>query len=167
MQRDRQWCDHCNKPYHTRDTCWKLHGKPANWKSRNQRKGVQSAYVVKSEKGNSAPAPISLTSYQLEALQQLLNQLKVQKTTESMDNNSNQVVSLAKQGKTSHSLFSKRLTTGVWIIDTNASDHMTGDLEILSNFKSRDQNITVFMADGTNTSVQGRDTAYVAGLKLE
>ena len=26
------WCDHCNKPRHTRDTCWKIHGKPTNWK---------------------------------------------------------------------------------------------------------------------------------------
>ena len=40
MQRDRQWCDHCKKLYHTRDTCWKLHGKLANWKSRNQWNGV-------------------------------------------------------------------------------------------------------------------------------
>ncbi|RVW19744.1 hypothetical protein CK203_115653 [Vitis vinifera] len=28
----RVWCDHCNKPRHTRETCWKLHGKPADWK---------------------------------------------------------------------------------------------------------------------------------------
>ena len=37
------WCDHCNKPlvlcYHcnkprlTRETCWKIHGEPANWTS--------------------------------------------------------------------------------------------------------------------------------------
>ncbi|RVW78709.1 hypothetical protein CK203_048473 [Vitis vinifera] len=27
------WCDFCNKPYHTRETCWKIHGKPTNWKS--------------------------------------------------------------------------------------------------------------------------------------
>ena len=26
-------CDHCNKQWHTRDTCWKLHGKPQNWKN--------------------------------------------------------------------------------------------------------------------------------------
>ena len=110
---------------------------------------MQSAYMVESEKGNSAP--ISLTPDQLEVLQQLLNQNKMQKTTESMDSNSNQVVSLAKQGKISHFLISKKLSTGVWIIDTRASDHMTGDLKILSNFKSCDQNITVFMADGTNS----------------
>jgi len=32
----RVWYDHCNKPRHTRETCWKVHGKPANWKSAKQ-----------------------------------------------------------------------------------------------------------------------------------
>ena len=26
------WCDHCNQPSHTCETCWKLHGKPTSWK---------------------------------------------------------------------------------------------------------------------------------------
>ena len=26
--KDKLWCDHCNKSCHTRDMCWKLHGKP-------------------------------------------------------------------------------------------------------------------------------------------
>ena len=29
-KKGQAWCDHYQKPYHTRDTCWKLHGKPAN-----------------------------------------------------------------------------------------------------------------------------------------
>ena len=53
IQREKQWCDHCNKLYHTRETCWKMHGKPASWKPRNQRKGGQSAYVAETEKSNS------------------------------------------------------------------------------------------------------------------
>ena len=28
------WCDFCNKPRHTRENCWKIHGKPANWKGK-------------------------------------------------------------------------------------------------------------------------------------
>ena len=29
--KDKQlWCDHCNKPYHTKETCWEIHGKPTN-----------------------------------------------------------------------------------------------------------------------------------------
>ena len=28
------WCDFCNKPRHTRENCWKIHGKPTNWKGK-------------------------------------------------------------------------------------------------------------------------------------
>ena len=27
-EKDRLWCDFCNKPRHTRETCWKLNGRP-------------------------------------------------------------------------------------------------------------------------------------------
>ena len=32
-EKGKVWCDFCNKPRHKRETCWKLHGKTANWKS--------------------------------------------------------------------------------------------------------------------------------------
>ncbi|KAG6492981.1 hypothetical protein ZIOFF_047953 [Zingiber officinale] len=32
------WCDYCNKPRHTRETCWKIHGKPANFKGKSGEK---------------------------------------------------------------------------------------------------------------------------------
>ena len=28
--REKIWCDYCKKPYHTKETCWKIHGKPTN-----------------------------------------------------------------------------------------------------------------------------------------
>lgn len=28
----RPWCDHCRRRGHVKDSCWKLHGKPPNWK---------------------------------------------------------------------------------------------------------------------------------------
>ena len=31
---DRPWCDHCKRPWHTRETYWKLHGRPLNWKKK-------------------------------------------------------------------------------------------------------------------------------------
>ena len=30
-QRNSQFCEHCQKPYHTKATCWKLHGKSVDW----------------------------------------------------------------------------------------------------------------------------------------
>ena len=26
--KDNVWCTYCKKPQHTKETCWKLHGKP-------------------------------------------------------------------------------------------------------------------------------------------
>ncbi|RVW88813.1 hypothetical protein CK203_034686 [Vitis vinifera] len=33
-ERPRVWCDFCNKPRHTSENCWKIHGKLANWKGK-------------------------------------------------------------------------------------------------------------------------------------
>ena len=32
QRKGRLWCDHCRKPSHTKETCGKLHGRPADWK---------------------------------------------------------------------------------------------------------------------------------------
>ncbi|KAL5538955.1 hypothetical protein UlMin_042994 [Ulmus minor] len=40
-----RWCDYCNKPRHTREICWKLHGKPSNCKghrSPEKTRGMQA-----------------------------------------------------------------------------------------------------------------------------
>lgn len=44
------WCGYCNKPRHTRETCWKLHGKWSNWKSK------QDSRVTRSPSGHEANA---------------------------------------------------------------------------------------------------------------
>lgn len=31
-KRGRSWCEHCKKPCHIKETCWKIHGKPVDWK---------------------------------------------------------------------------------------------------------------------------------------
>jgi len=36
--KENQWCEYCNRPYHTNDMCWKIHGKLAGWKPKSQRK---------------------------------------------------------------------------------------------------------------------------------
>ena len=37
-QSKRTYCEHCKKLGHTKDTCWTLHGKPADWKARQPNK---------------------------------------------------------------------------------------------------------------------------------
>ena len=50
-------------------------------------------------------------------------------------------VSLATKGNIAYSFISERIPTSSWIIDTGASDHMTGSLNLLSNFESCDKPI--------------------------
>eukprot|EP00257_Ricinus_communis_P028206 XP_025015620.1 uncharacterized protein LOC112536923 [Ricinus communis] len=48
-EKPRVWCDHCNKPKHTRENCWKLHGKPANWKGKHEGKFNQTPSANEAE----------------------------------------------------------------------------------------------------------------------
>ena len=50
-QGETPWCDHCKKPWHTRETCWKLHGKPSNWKKNNVGDG-RAFQVSNEDQGN-------------------------------------------------------------------------------------------------------------------
>jgi len=66
-QRDKQWCDHCHKPY----TCWKIHGKPTYWKGKNPKKVTQTAYAVEYEEGKTTN--VTLTMDHSKLLQWVLN----------------------------------------------------------------------------------------------
>lgn len=60
-KKGRPWCDHCRRPGHTKDTCWKIHGKPADWKpSRfaNDKEG-RGNLVSMDEKPSPEPTPFS------------------------------------------------------------------------------------------------------------
>lgn len=38
VKQGRPWCPKCHKPTHTLETCWKIHGKPADWKPACERR---------------------------------------------------------------------------------------------------------------------------------
>ncbi|KAJ9693744.1 hypothetical protein PVL29_009616 [Vitis rotundifolia] len=64
----RVWCDHCKKPRHTRETYWKLHGKPIDWKPvecKTNKQGDSNHFLAKA---HAAETP-SLSKEQLNQLQ--------------------------------------------------------------------------------------------------
>ncbi|XP_052182681.1 uncharacterized protein LOC127795193 [Diospyros lotus] len=76
QQKNRPVCEHCKKVGHTKDICWKLHGKPANWKPAREKEG----------RGNTAEAQTNaevnpFSKEQLEALQKILQQTLQNNTT--------------------------------------------------------------------------------------
>ena len=56
LGREKQWCDHCKRPYHTKETCWKIHGKP-----RGKKESGRTAYIANAPKeaGNSTNLNLS------------------------------------------------------------------------------------------------------------
>ena len=65
-------CDHCKRPGHMKATCWKLHGKPADWKPSNRQDRDSRANAVTSTETSVENSPF--TREQIEALQKMFSQ---------------------------------------------------------------------------------------------
>ena len=143
QKKGRPWCEHCHKPGHTKETCWKIHGKPSDWKpSRPSNDKEGRAYTA----ANSDP----FTKEQLEVLQKLFNQnitptsassLTVQKNTTPTGNNN---------------------CSEPWVVDSGASDHMTGDDTILHEYSQCKEDSTIKIADGTLSKIEGKGQSRIS-----
>ncbi|RVW98977.1 Retrovirus-related Pol polyprotein from transposon TNT 1-94 [Vitis vinifera] len=116
QKRDRPWCDYCKKLGHYKEACWKLHVKPADWKPKPWSDRDGRAHVAANSKSTSVPEPSPFNKEQMEMLQKLLSQVGSGSTT--------RIAFTANRGGMKP-----------WIVDTGASDHMTGDVAILQNYK--------------------------------
>ncbi|KAG6497063.1 hypothetical protein ZIOFF_044949 [Zingiber officinale] len=105
------WCDFCNKPRHTRETCWKIHGKPANFKSKSGEKN-ERIFPTTNEAMTTTSA---ITKEHLEQLLALL-------TSNSSSNTPN--VSVAHTGNEIIAFPCGFGISAQWIIDSGASDHI-------------------------------------------
>lgn len=127
------WCDHCNKPCHTRETCWKIHGKPANWKSSKQgdksHRGVPTANVVDTSPFNK------------EQIDQLLQLLK------SNSPSGIPSVSLAHASRKPNAL--SCLHFYPWVIDSGASDHMTSSSHFFNTYTPCSGNEKIRIVNGS------------------
>ena len=72
QRRGRPYCDHCRKPGHYKDTCWKIHGKPADWKPTRPTDREFRANSAVTSDNNTAPDPGPFSKDQLDVLHKLL-----------------------------------------------------------------------------------------------
>ncbi|KAH9696724.1 reverse transcriptase Ty1/copia-type domain-containing protein [Citrus sinensis] len=145
-KKERPWCDHCRKAGHYKETCWKIYGKPADWKPRSKGDRESHAHAASTTDNRALPEPNPFSKEQIEILQKLFDQATL---------NSNAGTSLVAQKET-HSAFAA--TNGAskpWIIDTGASDHMTGDASMLQDYKAIINSTSVRIADGSHTKIAG------------
>ncbi|RVW85509.1 hypothetical protein CK203_044032 [Vitis vinifera] len=75
QKRDRPWCDYCKKLGHYKEACWKLHGKPADWKPKPRSDRDGRAHVAANSESTSVPEPSPFNKEQMEMLQKLLSQV--------------------------------------------------------------------------------------------
>lgn len=68
----KPWCDYCKKPWHTRETCWKIHGKPANWKKKQPGDNWNSQANVTDSGKESSSGVQPFTKEQLEQICKIL-----------------------------------------------------------------------------------------------
>ena len=105
----------------------------------------------------------SSSSHQMEMLQKLLSPLlSVQSQTGS---SSNQVIgsgTLAHKGNFLSAFTAGKKRKKPWIVDSGASDHMTGDATIFDTYSSCPNNLTVRIADGSLSKVAGTGSVVLS-----
>ncbi|RVW50981.1 hypothetical protein CK203_071298 [Vitis vinifera] len=163
----RPWCDHCRKPGHSRETCWKIHGKPVDWKPRQPLEKEGRGNHVATDEQSPQPEASPFNKEQMEMLQKLLSPLlSVQSQTGS---SSNQVIgsgTLAHKGNFLSAFTAGKKRKKPWIVDSGASDHMTGDATIFDTYSSCPNNLTVRIADGSLSKVAGTGSVVLSRILL-
>ncbi|KAK8293190.1 hypothetical protein V6Z12_D06G173200 [Gossypium hirsutum] len=143
-KRGRPWCDHCKKPVHSKEKCWKLHGKPQDWKSKNSRDNKSSIVATTSV--------TSFTKEQIAELQKLFG--KFQGSCEG-----NLVIKEPEGNPSSTTFFSSQLTPN-WILNSGATDHMTGNKALFCTF-FQTFGKAVKTADGSLCKIEGHGTVVL------
>ena len=148
-------CTYCDKPGHTRETCWKLHGKP----SQNQSAGTgrPAAHMVQSNGAGILPLPgtssncITLTGSEYEEYAQF----------QAAKQQAQQQSSSLQHSSTSIACLSQSSTGTPWILDSGASDHISGNETLFSTLIPTLDSSTVTLANGSETTVKGIGTVQL------
>uniref|UniRef100_A0A2N9G6R9 Retrovirus-related Pol polyprotein from transposon TNT 1-94-like beta-barrel domain-containing protein n=1 Tax=Fagus sylvatica TaxID=28930 RepID=A0A2N9G6R9_FAGSY len=137
----RVWCDYYNKPRHTRESCWKIHGKPANWKNNKPSDRSGRAFPTANE--------TEVTPFTKEQMEHLLTLLK--------SNSSFGIpsVSVAHISNEPNALSCCLNSSAPWIIDSGASDHMTSSHNFFESYSPCSEIEKVRIADSSLSSIAG------------
>lgn len=153
----RPWCEHCRKPGHKEDTCWDLHGKPTDWKPRQNNRN--RGYQVSVDHQTKIPTPSStFNSEQIEQLYKIFSSLQTPNQSSKHDSSS----SLAHRSNFLTALNTTSTFKIPWIIDSGASDHMTGSYNLFSSYSTCAGNLKVKIADGSLSPVAGKGSIQLS-----
>ncbi|KAI5389080.1 hypothetical protein KIW84_074654 [Lathyrus oleraceus] len=142
------WCDHCKLEWNTRETCWKLKGKPPNWKKKSGR----AFQASNSYQGQQPPlSQFPLTTEQLDRMYKLLEYPTPSCSIETKGN----------------SAFLSVSPSHTWIIDSGASDQMKGESTLFSSYSPCEGNQKIKIADGFFQPLQDLNSGKMIGSAKE
>ena len=159
-EKDSLWCSYCKKNRHTRETCWKLHGKPLNFFKGNGGKGVNSGYKSQAnlaeiggkQQEENFGQEMELNKEEIDKLKRFISKL------EKPEGHSY----FAQTGKYSFSLSASKIQfSSPWIIDSGASDLTTNSSKVFSNYIPCSGNQKIKIADGTLVTVVGQGDVFL------
>ncbi|CAA0840080.1 Unknown protein, partial [Striga hermonthica] len=172
-ERAKLLCDKCGMYGHTIATCFKIHGVPEWYKDLKVQQAKSYAnsaetyedeeqWGVKApERKSSADSELSLVVKQLQEITQYI------KGKENLDGQVDyaQMANIRHQREDDGVHFAltiaENLSSGVWIIDTGASRHTCGDLNIMSNISVLKEPVSVCLPDGSHKGVNIGGTVAV------
>lgn len=162
--KENLWCTFCKKPRHTKDQCWKLHGRPSSTNKNWNAKGAQSrnssgaAHLMIQSSTNEGEASHGHSEFNKEDIQRLKALLcSLEKPAESVGN-----CSLALSGKVFTSQVENGSDIGSWLIDSGATDHMTYISNKFITYTPYPSNQKISTADGSLVTVAGRGDVQIS-----
>ncbi|KAK8520902.1 hypothetical protein V6N12_004828 [Hibiscus sabdariffa] len=157
--RDSLWCTYCKKSRHTKEKCWKLHGKPqsANMNFTDKRglaRGQSKAYLSKQEEPTEQP--FEFNREDIEKLKSLLESLEKPSSTGTSNLDFSGISSSFSQNFNVSETSTNKSTRTSWIIDSGATDHMTNSSQKFLTYIPCPSNKKITVADGSMVTVAGQ-----------
>ena len=134
----RPHCTYCNKLGHTRDWCYQLHGLPP-----------RTAHVAQSSDPQPPQPSSSSTSQGISLTDSEYDDYLRYQVTKSAS-----ITSVAQTGNASTCL-THTSSLGPWILDSGASDHISGHKDLFSSITATSALLTVTLANGSQTVAKG------------
>ena len=149
MEKLSKKCDHCGMKGHVQEECYKLIGYPADWNKKPRERfnpkyaGNVIKYDGKEERKMQDPSFISTI------VQQVVKAMSEQCSGSGQSSNFASILSASNVA-----FNTEFFDSGSWIIDSGASDHMAGNMDLFSEVKGLKQTINVGLPDGSTKIVK-------------
>jgi hypothetical protein len=151
------YCDHCRRKGHTEDACFERNGFPSWWnKGRQWSGGVQAASKRQANHVTSVQDSLVPDSRDLEEFNSKGRLCEGASYSKGPYKAESTLLATSSQGKECHHARSTTSQSKPWIIDTGATNHMTGASDLFTTYTPCSGKDKVRVADGSMAPIVGR-----------